>query len=149
LDNNIINIKNKKASYEFEFIETYTAGIVLSGTEIKSIRNGKASIMESYGVLDNNEIYIRNMYIQEYENGTHYNHKPRKDRKLLLNKTEIKKISRKIKLKGLTIVPINLFISKKGYAKVNIAVAKGKKLYDKREDIKLRDQKKDLDRKLK
>jgi len=149
LDTNTINIKNKKARYEFEFIETYTAGIVLSGTEIKSIRNGKASIMESYGVLDNNEIFIRNMYIQEYENGTHYNHKPRKDRKLLLNKTEIKKISRKIKLKGLTIVPVNLFISKKGYAKVNIAVAKGKKLYDKREDIKLRDQKKDLDRKLK
>jgi len=149
LDNNIINIKNKKASYEFEFIETYTAGIVLSGTEIKSIRNGKASIMESYGVLDNNEIYIRNMYIQEYENGTHYNHKPRKDRKLLLNKTEIKKISRKIKLKGLTIVPINLFISKKGYAKLKIAVAKGKKLYDKREDIKLKDQKRDLDRKIK
>jgi SsrA-binding protein len=149
LDTNTINIKNKKARYEFEFIENYTAGIVLSGTEIKSIRNGKASIMESYGVLDNNEIFIRNMYIQEYENGTHYNHKPRKDRKLLLNKTEIKKISRKIKLKGLTIVPVNLFISKKGYAKVNIAVAKGKKLYDKREDIKLRDQKKDLDRKLK
>ena len=149
MDTNVINIKNKKARYEFEFIETYTAGIVLSGTEIKSIRNGKASIMESYGVLDNNEIFIRNMYIQEYENGTHYNHKPRKDRKLLLNKTEIKKISRKIKLKGLTIVPVNLFISKKGYAKVNIAVAKGKKLYDKREDIKLRDQKKDLDRKLK
>jgi SsrA-binding protein len=149
LDTNVINIKNKKARYEFEFIETYTAGIVLSGTEIKSIRNGKASIMESYGVLDNNEIFIRNMYIQEYENGTHYNHKPRKDRKLLLNKTEIKKISRKIKLKGLTIVPVNLFISNKGYAKVNIAVAKGKKLYDKREDIKLRDQKKDLDRKLK
>ena len=149
MDNNIINIKNKKASYEFEFIETYTAGIVLSGTEIKSIRNGKASIMESYGVLDNNEIYIRNMYIQEYENGTHYNHKPRKDRKLLLNKTEIKKISRKIKLKGLTIVPINLFISKKGYAKLKIAVAKGKKLYDKREDIKLKDQKRDLDRKIK
>ena len=149
MDTNTINIKNKKARYEFEFIETYTAGIVLSGTEIKSIRNGKASIMESYGVLDNNEIFIRNMYIQEYENGTHYNHKPRKDRKLLLNKTEIKKISRKIKLKGLTIVPVNLFISKKGYAKVNIAVAKGKKLYDKREDIKLRDQKKDLDRKLK
>lgn len=149
MDTNVINIKNKKARYEFEFIETYTAGIVLSGTEIKSIRNGKASIMESYGVLDNNEIFIRNMYIQEYENGTHYNHKPRKDRKLLLNKTEIKKISRKIKLKGLTIVPVNLFISNKGYAKVNIAVAKGKKLYDKREDIKLRDQKKDLDRKLK
>jgi len=149
LDKNIINIKNKKARYEFEFIETYTAGIVLSGTEIKSIRNGKASIIESYGVLDNNEIFIRNMYIQEYENGTHYNHKPRKDRKLLLNKTEIKKISRKIKLKGLTIVPINLFISKKGYAKLKIAVAKGKKLYDKREDIKMKDQKRDLDRKIK
>ena len=149
MDKNIINIKNKKARYEFEFIETYTAGIVLSGTEIKSIRNGKASIIESYGVLDNNEIFIRNMYIQEYENGTHYNHKPRKDRKLLLNKTEIKKISRKIKLKGLTIVPINLFISKKGYAKLKIAVAKGKKLYDKREDIKMKDQKRDLDRKIK
>ena len=93
-----INIKNKKARFEFEFIETYTTGIVLTGTEIKSIRASKASISESYGLMVNNEIIIRNMYVQEYDNGTHYNHQPRRDRKLLLNRTEINKIHRKIKV---------------------------------------------------
>ena len=108
-----IYIKNKKASFEFEFIETYTAGIVLTGTEIKSIRLSKASIAEAYGLISKNEILLRNMYIQPYENGTHYNHQPRRDRKLLLNRSEINKIDRKIKSKGLTLVPINLFINKK------------------------------------
>ena len=107
-----INIKNKKASFEFEFIETYTAGIVLTGTEIKSIRLSKASIAEAYGLISKNEILLRNMYIQPYENGTHYNHQPRRDRKLLLNRSEINKIDRKIKSKGLTLVPVNLFINK-------------------------------------
>jgi SsrA-binding protein len=144
-----INIKNKKARFEFEFIETYTTGIVLTGTEIKSIRASKASIAESYGVLVNNEIIIRNMYVQEYDNGTHYNHQPRRDRKLLLNRTEINKIERKIKSKGLTLVPISLFINKKGLAKLEIALAKGKKIHDKREDLKQKDAKRDLDRILK
>ena len=144
-----INIKNKKARFEFEFIETYTTGIVLTGTEIKSIRASKASIAESYGVLVNNEIIIRNMYVQEYDNGSHYNHQPRRDRKLLLNRTEINKIERKIKSKGLTLVPISLFINKKGLAKLEIALAKGKKIHDKREDLKQKDAKRDLDRILK
>ena len=143
-----IYIKNKKASFEFEFIETYTAGIVLTGTEIKSIRLSKASIAEAYGLISKNEILLRNMYIQPYENGTHYNHQPRRDRKLLLNRSEINKIDRKIKSTGLTLVPINLFINKKGLAKVEIALAKGKKIYDKREDIKKKDAKREIEKKI-
>ena len=143
-----IYIKNKKASFEFEFIETYTAGIVLTGTEIKSIRLSKASIAEAYGLISKNEILLRNMYIQPYENGTHYNHQPRRDRKLLLNRSEINKIDRKIKSKGLTLVPVNLFINKKGLAKVEIALAKGKKIYDKREDLKKKDAKREIDKKI-
>ena len=143
-----IYIKNKKASFEFEFIETYTAGIVLTGTEIKSIRLSKASIAEAYGLISKNEILLRNMYIQPYENGTHYNHQARRDRKLLLNRSEINKIDRKIKSKGLTLVPINLFINKKGLAKVEIALAKGKKIYDKREDLKKKDAKREIEKKI-
>ena len=144
-----INIKNKKARFEFEFIETYTAGIVLTGTEIKSIRASKASIGESYGVVSKNEIIIRNMYVQQYDNGTHYNHEPRRDRKLLLNRSEINKIDRKIKAKGLTLVPVSLFINNKGLAKLEIALAKGKKIHDKREDLKKKDAKRELERRLK
>lgn len=144
-----INIKNKKARFEFEFIETYTTGIVLTGTEIKSIRASKASIAESYGVMVNSEIIIRNMYVQEYENGTHYNHETRRDRKLLLNRTELNKIERKIKSKGLTLVPVSLFINNKGLAKLEIALAKGKKIHDKREDLKQKDAKREMDRRLK
>ena len=143
-----IYIKNKKASFEFEFIETYTAGIVLTGTEIKSIRLSKASIAEAYGLISKNEILLRNMYIQPYENGTHYNHQPRRDRKLLLKRSEINKIDRKIKSKGLTLVPVNLFINKKGLAKVEIALAKGKKIYDKREDLKKKDAKREIEKKI-
>ena len=144
-----INIKNKKARFEFEFIETYTAGIVLTGTEIKSIRASKASIGESYGVVSKNEIIIRNMYVQQYNNGTHYNHEPRRDRKLLLNRSEINKIDRKIKAKGLTLVPVSLFINNKGLAKLEIALAKGKKIHDKREDLKKKDAKREVERRLK
>jgi len=143
-----IYIKNKKASFEFEFIETYTAGIVLTGTEIKSIRLSKASIAEAYGLISKNEILLRNMYIQPYENGTHYNHQPRRDRKLLLNRSEINKIDRKIKSKGFTLIPVNLFINKKGLAKVEIALAKGKKIYDKREDLKKKDAKREIEKKI-
>lgn len=144
-----INIKNKRASFEYAFIDRYTAGIKLSGTEIKSIRKSKASIVEAYGVVVNGEVFIRNMYIQEYENGTHYNHQPKRDRKLLLNKSEIKKIERKVKTKGLTLVPIRLFINEKGLAKLEIAVAQGKKIHDKREDLKAKDAKREMDRRIK
>ena len=144
-----IAIKNKKASFEYEFIETYTAGIQLKGTEIKSIRNTKASIMESYGIMIKEELFIRNMYIAEYENGSHYNHESNRDRKLLLNRIELNKINKKIKAKGLTIVPLKLFINNKGLAKIDIALAKGKKIHDKREDLKSKDAKREIDRNLK
>ena len=144
-----VEIKNKKAKFEFEFVETFTAGIQLYGTEIKSIRNNKASISEAYAVMVKNELFIRNMYIADYENGGHFNHESKRDRKLLLNKLELSKINKKIKNKGLTIIPTRLFISNNGWAKMNIAVAKGKKIYDKREDLKTKDIKREIDRKLK
>ena len=144
-----VEIKNKKAKFEFEFVETFTAGIQLFGTEIKSIRNNKASISEAYAVMVKNELFIRNMYIADYENGGHFNHEIKRDRKLLLNKLELSKINKKIKNKGLTIIPTRLFISSNGWAKMNIAVAKGKKIYDKREDLKTKDIKREIDRKLK
>lgn len=144
-----VEIKNKKAKYEYEFVETFTAGIQLFGTEIKSIRNNKASISEAYAVMVKNELFIRNMYIADYENGGHFNHESKRDRKLLLNKLELSKINKKIKNKGLTIIPTRLFISSNGWAKMNIAVAKGKKIYDKREDLKTKDIKREIDRKLK
>ena len=144
-----VDIKNKKAKFEYEFVETFTAGIQLFGTEIKSIRNNKASISEAYAVMVKNELFIRNMYIADYENGGHFNHESKRDRKLLLNKLELSKINKKIKNKGLTIVPTRLFISSNGWAKMNIAIAKGKKIYDKREDLKTKDIKREIDRKLK
>ena len=144
-----VEIKNKKAKYEYEFIETFTAGIQLFGTEIKSVRNNKASIAEAYAVMVKNELFIRNMYIADYENGGHFNHESKRDRKLLLNKLELSKINKKIKNKGLTIIPTRLFISSNGWAKINIAIAKGKKIYDKREDLKTKDIKREIDRKLK
>lgn len=141
--------KNKKAGFEFLFIEKFTAGIVLTGTEIKSIRTGKANISDAYCVFEKNELYVRNMHIAEYEYGTIYNHEPKKDRKLLLNARELKKIRSKHVEKGITIVPILLFINEKGLAKLEIALAKGKKLYDKRETIKGRDVIRESDRKIK
>ena len=144
-----IDIKNKKAKFEYEFLETYTAGLQLYGTEIKSIRNNKASITEAYAVMIKNELFLRNMYIADYENGSHYNHESKRDRKLLLNKIELLKINKKLKNKGLTIVPIKLFISNNGWAKINIALAKGKKIHDKREDLKSKDAQRVIDQKLK
>ncbi len=142
-----INIQNKKARFEYEILDKYTAGIVLTGTEIKSIRNSKTSIAESFCEFnDQGELFVVNMYIEEYLYGTHYNHKPRAERKLLLNKRELKKLHREVKNTGLTIVPLKLFINDKGYAKLIVALAKGKKLYDKRESMKDRDNKRDLDR---
>ncbi len=142
-----INIQNKKARFQYEIIEKYTAGIVLTGTEIKSIRNSKASIAESFCEFnDRGELFVVNMYIEEYIYGSHFNHKPRAERKLLLNKRELKKLNKEVKNTGLTIVPLKLFINDKGYAKLIIALARGKKIHDKRETIKDRDNKRDLAR---
>jgi len=146
---NDINIKNKRANFEYEFLETFTAGIQLTGTEIKSIRAGKASIVEGYCFMKDGELFIKNMYVAEYEQGTYNNHNPKRDRKLLLNRNELDKLSKKKKDVGLTIIPLKLFISKKGYAKLNIALAKGKKLHDKREDLKSKDAKRAMDRAMK
>lgn len=144
-----VEIRNKKSRFLFEFLDDFMAGIVLTGTEIKSIRNGKASIMEAYCVIEKGECFIRNMYIAEYENGTHNNHEPRRDRKLLLTKLEINKLTKKLKNEGLTIVPSLLFINEKNLAKLNVHLAKGKKIHDKRQDLKDKDSKRDLDRVMK
>lgn len=142
-----INIQNKKARFQYEILDKYTAGIVLTGTEIKSIRSSKASIAESFCEFnEQGELFVINMTIEEYLYGTYYNHKPRAERKLLLNKKELKKLNKEVQNTGLTIIPLRLFISEKGYAKLDIALAKGKKLYDKRETIKDRDNKRNLDR---
>ena len=141
-----INILNKRAKFEFELIEKYTAGIVLAGTEIKSIRLGKASIADSFCEFQNGELFMINSHVEEYSFGTHYNHKAKSERKLLLNKKELKSLNKSVQNKGLTIVPLRLFTNEKGLAKVEIALAKGKKLYDKRETIKDRDNKIDLAR---
>ena len=146
---NQINIKNKKAKFEYEFLEKFTAGLQLYGTEIKSIRAGKASIVEGYCYVHNGEVFIKNMYISEYEQGSYNNHEPRRDRKLLLNRKEIDKLIKKKKDVGLTIVPISLFINGKGYAKIDIALARGKKLHDKRHDLKDKDAKRTMDRAMK
>lgn len=144
-----INIQNKKAKFEYTLLDKFTAGIQLKGTEIKSIRNGKASIMEAYGVFSDGEVFIRNMYIAEYENGSYNNHKPRIDRKLLLNSKEILKIEKFLKTKGNALVPVKLFLSDKGWLKVFIACATGKKTHDKRQDLKLKDDRREMDRALK
>ncbi len=140
-----INIKNKKASFEYKFIDKYIAGIALLGSEIKSIRNNEANISDAYCIIKNHEVFLINLHISEYKNASLNNHNPKRERKLLLNKQEINKIEKKTKEKGNTIIPIRLFINNKGKAKVEISVAKGKKIYDKREDIKERDMKRSLE----
>ena len=142
-----INIQNKKARFEYEFLDQFTAGIVLTGTEIKSIRNSKASIAESFCEFnENGELFAVNMYIEEYAFGTRFNHRPRGSRKLLLNRRELNKLHKQVKNSGLTIVPLKLFINDKGFAKMSIALARGKKLYDKRDTLKDRDNQRNLDR---
>jgi SsrA-binding protein len=141
-----INIKNRKASFEYQFIDTFVAGIMLVGTEIKSIRNNKANISDAHCVFNGNELFVKNLHIAEYSNGGQNNHEPKRERKLLLNKQELKKMLGKVKEKGNSIIPIRLFINEKGKAKLEIALAKGKKVYDKRESIKEKDQKRDLER---
>ena len=146
---NTINIKNKKASFEFAFIDNYTAGLQLTGTEIKSIREGKANINDAFCVFTKNELFVRNMHIAHYFNGTYNNVEEKRDRKLLLNKQELNKLQGKLKDQGLTIIPLRLFINEKGYCKLDIALAKGKKLYDKRQDIKKKDNDREMQRKMK
>ena len=143
--NNIV-IKNKKASFDYEFIETFVAGIVLTGTEIKSIRLGKASLVDTYCIFVKRELWMKNMNISEYFYGSYNNHVARRDRKLLLNRKELNKIERLSQTTGLTIIPVKLFINEKGLVKVAIAVAKGKKEYDKRQTLRDRDDKRDMDR---
>jgi len=134
----IVNIKNKRASFEYQFLDTYITGIMLTGTEIKSIRQQKVSLQDAYCYFDDGELFIKNMNIARYTEGTYYNHDPLRERKLLLKKNELRKLENKLD-DGLTIVPLRLFINDRGLAKIEIALAKGKKLYDKREDIKARD----------
>jgi len=146
---NNIRIKNKRASHEYFFLEKYTAGIVLTGTEIKSIRAGKASLVDSYCMFEEGELFVVGMHIAEYSYGTYNNHLPKRVRKLLLTTRELKKLHNKIKDKGLTIIPITLFINEKGIAKLEIALAKGKHFYDKRQDLKKKDSQREIDRHMK
>ena len=142
-----INILNKKARFSYDLLDTYTAGIVLTGTEIKSIRASKASIAESFCEFnDSGELLVINMTVQEYDHGNHFNHRPKAERKLLLNKKELRKLEKEVKNTGLTIIPTKIFINEKGLAKLKIALAKGKKIFDKREPIKERENKRNLDR---
>ena len=141
-----INILNKRARFEYEILEEYEAGIVLTGTEIKSIRLSKASITESFCEFINQELFVINMSIEEYKFGTFYNHKVKRERKLLLHSQELEKLGKKVKDVGNTIIPLKLYINEKGKAKLRIALARGKKLFDKRETIKERENKRNLDR---
>lgn len=141
-----VTIRNKRASFEYFLVQEYTAGIQLTGTEIKSIRDGKASLADAYCSFSGNELYVRNMHIAEYTFGTHYNHDPKRDRKLLLTRRELKKLAVKVKERGFTIIPVLLFINEKGLAKLNIALARGKHSYDKRESLKERDHAREMDR---
>lgn len=143
--NNIV-IKNKRATYDFELLETYTAGVVLTGTEIKSIRLGKASLVDTFCVFFKGELWIKNMYVAEYFYGSYNNHTARRDRKLLLNKKELRKIEGAATNSGFTTIPTKLFLNDKGLVKIVIAIAKGKKEYDKRQSIREKDDKREMDR---
>ena len=143
---NRINIRNKKAYFDYEIIEKLVAGMQLTGTEIKSIRMGKASLADAYCLFRNNEIWVKNMRISVYDHGGYLNHEPYRDRKLLLNRKELNKLEKQTREKGLTIVALRIFISENGYAKLEIALARGKKKYDKREAIKQKDMKRDMER---
>jgi len=143
---NTVNIQNKKARFNFELLEKYDAGIVLAGTEIKSIREGKASIAESFCEFnEKGELFVINMTIQEYSHGNYFNHNPKNARKLLLQKNELRKLHKKVKNTGLTIVPLKVYLNDRGLAKMKISLAKGKKLHDKRQTIKERESKRKLD----
>ena len=143
---NNINIKNRRATFDYEVIETLTAGIVLTGTEIKSLRQGKAGLTDTYCIKENNELWVKNMYIAEYSYGSYNNHTTHRDRKLLLNRKELTKVFKSAELPGYSIVPLRIFINERGLAKIVIAIAKGKKVYDKRQAIKEREDKRNIDR---
>ncbi len=143
---NNINIKNRKATFDYEILETFTAGIVLNGTEIKSLRQGKAGLTDTYCMVENHELWVKNMYIAEYSYGSYNNHTTHRDRKLLLTRKEINKIAKAAEQPGYSVVPLRIFINERGLAKMVIAIARGKKLYDKRQTIKEREDKRNLDR---
>ncbi len=146
MSTNNINIKNRRATFDYEIIESFTAGIVLTGTEIKSIRLGKAGLTDTYCMVENNEVWMKGMYIAEYSYGSYNNHATHRDRKLLLNRKEINKINKAAQQPGYSIIPLRLFIDERGFAKVDIAIARGKKQYDKRQSIKEREDKRAMDR---
>ncbi len=146
MSKNKIIIKNRKARFNYEILDKYTAGIKLAGTEIKSIRQGKAGIAESFCEFHKGELYVINMHVEEYSHATHFNHNPKTERKLLLNKKELRKLEKQVTQSGLTIIPLRLFINDRGLAKLVIGLAKGKKVHDKRETIKDRESKRRLDR---
>jgi len=141
-----INIRNRQASYEYELLDKYIAGIVLTGTEIKSIREGKVNLQDGYGYFNNGELFVKGVNISPYAQGTHYNHVPTRERKLLMKRSELKKLEARSEEKGLTLVPTRLFINDRGLAKMEIALGRGKKLHDKRDSIKEKDAKRKLDR---
>lgn len=141
-----VNIKNKRAEFEYILVDTYTAGIVLTGTEIKSIRSGKASLVDTYCYFVNGELWVKNMHISQYSYGSYNNHVERRDRKLLLNKKELRSLAQDIKSPGYTIVPVLLHISENGFAKLDIALAKGKKEFDKRQTLKEKEDRREMDR---
>lgn len=141
-----VNVKNKRAGFEYELLDKYIAGIQLRGTEIKSIREGKINLQDGYCYFSNGEVFVKGVNISAYEQGTHYNHVPIRDRKLLLKKTELRKLESRVEEKGLTLIPVRLFINDRGYAKLEIALGRGKKLHDKRDSIKDRDMKRELGR---
>ncbi|MEO7175576.1 MAG: SsrA-binding protein SmpB [Saprospiraceae bacterium] len=139
-------ILNRKARHEYSFVQNFNAGIVLAGTEVKSLREGKANLADAYCLFTGTELWIKNLYISEYSFGTYANHNSRKDRKLLLKKAELAKILRRVTEKGMTVIPYRLFFSDRGFVKIEIALAQGKKEFDKRETIKDRENKRELDR---
>ncbi len=149
IDYKRVNIRNKRATFDYEILDTYTAGIVLSGTEIKSIRQSKASLIETFCYFHDHELYVRGMNVSQYDWGTYNNHQPRRDRKLLLNKKELDKLERAAQDKGITIVGLRLWINDKGYAKLDIGLGRGRKNYDKREYLKEKDSKREIDRAMK
>lgn len=143
---NTKEIVNRKAEYEYHFVAKYEAGIVLQGSEIKSIRSGHVNLSDAYCIFQNGELYVKSMYIKEYDNATYSNHESRRDRKLLLHKSELKKLERRVKEKGLTIIPYRVYFSERNMVKVEVVLGQGKKSFDKRETIKAKDTKRDLER---
>lgn len=141
-----IVIKNKKAAFEYFLLEEFTAGIQLTGTEIKSIRTGKVSFVDAFCIFEKGELYVKGLHISEYSHGTHYNHDPKRDRKLLLTARELKKLATRVKEKGFTIVPVQMYINEKGFAKLDIALARGKHTFDKRETLKKKDTQREMER---